>query len=170
MHETLEDLARLQRLLDHSHERAGAHLRSIFTPERRLSAEELAQLLIGVNVLALGTVTSTCEPRVAPVDGLFHRGAFVFGSSPESVRFRHLRRNPAVSGTHTRGEALGVVVHGRARELDLGDAEHEDLVEYLHEVYPDWDEWAAGSPYAVIDAERLYTFADRDALGLSAPT
>lgn len=41
MHETPEDLAGLQRLLDDSHARGGAHLRSIFTDERRLSAERM---------------------------------------------------------------------------------------------------------------------------------
>jgi hypothetical protein len=38
MHETSQDLARLQRLLDESYEKAGEHLRSIITPERRLNA------------------------------------------------------------------------------------------------------------------------------------
>lgn len=166
MHETLADLERLQDLLDHSHAAAGSHLRTVFTADRRLNAEELCDLLVGVNVLALATVTSSGEPRVAPVDGLFFRGTFWFGSAPESVRFRHLRVRPAVSATHTRGEQLAIVVHGHGHEVDLGAPEHEGFVAYLRSVYPDWDDWAAGSAYARIDAERMYTFADRLASGL----
>ena len=63
----------LQHLLDESYEQAGEHLRSIFTPERRMSAEETAQLLRGVFVLNVATVTAAREPMVAPVDGLFYR-------------------------------------------------------------------------------------------------
>src|SRR3712207_2318719 len=87
--ETPEDLAELQALLDRSYERAGQHLRGIFTPEQRIPAGELAALLPGVQVLNLATVTRSCEPRVAPVDGLFYRGRFWFGSSPTSARFTH---------------------------------------------------------------------------------
>ena len=43
MHETSADLAALQDLLDRSYASAGAHLRRIHTPERRLSAGEVAQ-------------------------------------------------------------------------------------------------------------------------------
>jgi len=35
MRETSQDIVRLQRLLDESYEKAGEHLRSIITPERR---------------------------------------------------------------------------------------------------------------------------------------
>ena len=42
MRETAEDLERLQGVLDESHAAGGAHLRSIITEERRLTAAELA--------------------------------------------------------------------------------------------------------------------------------
>ncbi len=57
MHETAEDLRELQRVLDASYARAGEHLRSIFRPERRLSAEDVVGVLRGVFVLHLATVT-----------------------------------------------------------------------------------------------------------------
>ena len=47
MHETADDLARLQALLDRSYESAGRHLRSVITPERRLSAADLARPTAG---------------------------------------------------------------------------------------------------------------------------
>jgi hypothetical protein len=71
VYETAEDLRELAALLDRSYARAGAHLRSIFTPERRVAADDLVALLPGVQVLNLATVSRACAPRVAPVDGLF---------------------------------------------------------------------------------------------------
>jgi hypothetical protein len=118
VHETADDIAWLQELLDRSHAGAGEHLRAIFDDERRIPAAELPALLPGVQVLALATVTARGEPRVAPVDGLFFRGRWHFGSSERSARFRHIRARPAVSATHLRGEELAVVVHGRAVEID----------------------------------------------------
>ncbi|MGH9078812.1 MAG: pyridoxamine 5'-phosphate oxidase family protein, partial [Acidimicrobiales bacterium] len=97
MHETPDDLAVLQRLLDRSAAAAGSHLRAIVTDERRLSAPEVCARLSGMSLLALATVTSDCRPLVGPVDGIFHRGSFHFGSSPDSLRFRHIRHRPHVS-------------------------------------------------------------------------
>ena len=159
MHETPEDMAELATLLDRSYERAGQHLRSIFTPERRIPADDLIALLPGVQVLNLATVTRACQPRVAPVDGLFYRGRFWFGSSPTSARFTHLRERPQVSASHTRGESLAVIVHGTAVPVDLGDPATAGFRDYCREVYgADWDDWGAAAAYARIDAERIYTY------------
>ena len=94
MHETDADIAALQRLLDESYTHAGAHLRRVITPERRLDARALAARLTGVRLLALATVTGDGRPIVGPVDGIFYRGAFWFGSAPDSVRIRHIRARP----------------------------------------------------------------------------
>src|SRR3954447_7268866 len=157
MHETPGDLQRLQRLLDDSHAAAGRHLRDIFSDERQIPAAELADLLPGVQVLNLATVTAKGEPRVAPVDGLFFRGHFWLASSHESARFRHIRRNPAVSAAHTRGEELAVIVHGRAHETPLGDSQpfRPECVEvYGHA----WFEFGEGAACARIEPERMFTF------------
>jgi hypothetical protein len=45
MHESVAELDALQRLLDASHTRGAAHLQSIFTPDRRLDAAQLSELL-----------------------------------------------------------------------------------------------------------------------------
>lgn len=158
MYETSDDLDRLQRLLDDSHAAAEPHHRSIFDDAHRVGASDLAAMLPGVQVLCVATVSARCEPRVAPVDGLFYRGRWHFGSSADSVKFRHLRRRPVVSAAHVRGEEFAVIVHGRARELDVSDPEHRGLKDYLFEVYGNaWAGWAAGVPYAVIEADRMYT-------------
>src|SRR3982750_1195447 len=108
MHETPEDLAALQDLLDRSYDAAGPHLRRIITPERRLTAEEVSERLTGMCLLALATATADGRPILGPVDGIFFRGAFHFGSSAESVRFRHIRARSHVSATHLPGEELSV--------------------------------------------------------------
>jgi hypothetical protein len=144
MHETRADLDALQRLLDDSYSRAGNHLRSILTPERRLGAERLCALLRRVCILHLATVSSAGEPRVAPIDGVFFRARFYVGASAESLRARHLHRNPAVSAAHTRGERLSVLVHGTAVEVDCADPGETPLRDYFREAYG-WKEGEFGS-------------------------
>jgi len=112
--ETEDDLRVIQDLMDRSHDAAGPHLREVITPERRLTAREVRDRLTGMRLLALATATADGRPLVGPVDGIFYRGAFHFGSAPDSVRIRHIRRRPQVSATHLPGEELSVTVHGRA--------------------------------------------------------
>src|SRR5712671_1318004 len=121
MQETADDLRWLQKLLDRSYAAAGTHLLRIHTPERRLSATEIAERLTGMCLLALATVTADGRPVVGPVDGIFYRGAFHFGSSPNSVRFRHIHARPQVSATHLPGEELAVTVHGSAVPVVVGE-------------------------------------------------
>lgn len=142
MHETPAEVAALQRLLDDSYAHAGSHLKGIHTEARRVSAERLCALLVRVCILDVATVSSRGEPRVAPLDGLFFHGRFVVGTSPTSLRFRHLRRNDAVSAAHTRGEELSVLVHGSAVEVETSDPREELLHDFFREVYgPDYDSW-----------------------------
>jgi hypothetical protein len=165
VHESPDDLAALQELLDRSYENAGAHLLSIHTPERRLDAAQVAERLTGMCLLALATVTADGRPVVGPVDGILYRGAFHFGSSPDSLRFRHLRARPQVSATHLPGEELAVTVHGRANPIDIHGAQGAGFRGALLEVYvprygPDWEEFLDSGPvYARIDAERMFAFA-----------
>jgi uncharacterized pyridoxamine 5'-phosphate oxidase family protein len=164
MHETEGDLAALQDLLDRSDASAGPHLRSIITAERRLTARQLSEQLVGMRLLALATVTADGRPLVGPVDGIFYRGSFYFGSSPDSVRFRHLRKRPAVSATHLPGEELAVTVHGRAAFVDVAAAEVAGFRRTLLDIYtprygPDWETWLDRGPeYVRIEAERMFTF------------
>src|SRR5213082_1103677 len=118
MHETASDLRSLQELLDRSAAGAGEHLRRVITAERRLTADEVCARLQRMVLLALATVTADGRPLVGPVDGIFYRGAFNFGSSPDSVRFRHIAARPWVSATHLPGEELAVTVPGRAERVE----------------------------------------------------
>jgi hypothetical protein len=165
VHETPADIAALQELLDRSYATAGAHLLSIHTPERRLNAEELAGRLTGMRLLSLATVTSDGRPIVGPVDGIFFRGSFHFGSSPDSLRLRHIRTRPQVSATHLPGEELAVTVHGHAVPVDIHGPSGADFRRVLLEVYvprygPGWEEFLDSGPvYARIEAERMFTFS-----------
>jgi uncharacterized pyridoxamine 5'-phosphate oxidase family protein len=164
VHETTEDLAALQEVLDRSYEGAGTHLHRIITPERRLRADQVAQRLTGMCLLALATATSDGRPIVGPVDGIFFRGAFHFGSAPDSVRFKHIAERPHVSATHLPGEELAITVHGRAVVVDVGSEADADFRRTLLEVYvPRYgEEWESfldrGVQYARIEPERMFTF------------
>ena len=166
MHETPDDLALLQGLIDASYATAGPHLLSIHEPERRLSAEQVSERLTGMCLLTLATVTRDCRPIAGPVDGIFFRGAFHFGSADNSLRFRHIRARPQVSATYLPGEELAVTVHGRAVPIDIAAPEHAALRQALLDVYipiygEGWEEEfleAVSPAYARIDAERMFTF------------
>ncbi len=169
MHESREDLHELQRILDESYACAGEHLRSIFTPERRLSAEQVVRVLQGVFVLHLATATASGTPFVAPIDGLFYRGRLWFGVPPGAVRIKHLRSRPQVSAVHSVGEELCIIVHGTAHEIDTTDPQNEAYLDYCREVYgAALDYWAKryrdrkGTPFtAWIEPRRMYAMATK---------
>lgn len=165
MRESSADLNALQELLDRSYATAGPHLLRIHTPERRLDARQVSERLTGMCLLALATVTADGRPVVGPVDGVFFRGAFHFGSSPDSARLRHIRARPQVSATHLPGEDLAITVHGRAVPVDVRAEEGAEFRQALLDIYvprygPEWVDFLDSGPvYARIDAERMFTFS-----------
>jgi hypothetical protein len=172
MFETEEDLKALQALIDRSYEQAGPHLLRIHTPDRRVGAEELAERLTGMCLLVLATVTADGRPITGPVDGIFHRGVWHFGSSQDSVRFRHIRARPQVSATHLPAEEFAVTVHGRAVPVDIRAPDGAELRETITQIYvprygADWvrdflDADRNPPAYARIEAERMFTFRMTD--------
>jgi hypothetical protein len=169
VHESPGDLEALQQLIDSSYATAGSHLLRIHDPARRLSAAEVADRLQGMCLLALATVTADGRPIVGPVDGIFYRGSFHFGSAPDSVRFRHIRRRPQVSATHLPGEHLAITVHGAAVPIDIRSEQEAGFRRSLLEIYvprygPEWETDFLDLPpsapvYARIDAQRMFTFS-----------
>jgi len=155
----------MQALLDASYAAAGEHLLRIHTDDRRLTAEALAARLTGMSLLTLATITADGRPITGPVDGIFYRGAFHFGSSPDSTRFRHIARGSAVSATHLPGEHLAVTVHGTAERVDVAGAEHAGFRQTLLGIYTprygaEWEQFLDSGPvYARIDATRMFGFA-----------
>ena len=159
MHETTEDLDALQAVIDQSYATAGPHLLSIHTPDRRLTAAEVAERLTGMTLLTLATVTADGRPLCGPVDGIFYRAAFYFGSSPESFRARHLAVRPQCSVSHLPGEHLAIIVHGRVDPprlvADIGEGFADTCVDIYGEV---WREWGTKASYWRIEPERMFTF------------
>lgn len=164
MHETPEDISALQEVLDASYAAAGPHLRSITTPERRVDAEELVQRLTGMCLLVVATVSADGRPIAGPLDGIFYRGAFHFGTSPDSVRYRHLQTRPHVSATHLPSEEFAVTVHGRAVPVRAEGGLRETLLEVYgprHGV-EEWEKFLDSGPmYTMIEPRRMFTFAMR---------
>ena len=167
VHETAEDIRALQDLLDRSYDAAGAHLRSITTPERRVAAADLVEELTGMCLLVVATVTADGRPIAGPLDGIFYRGAFHFGTAPNSIRYRHLLKRPQVSATHLPREEFAVNVHGRAVPVGIEGGFRETLLEvYVPRYgYEEWEKFLEGgddpanSPsYMRIDADRMFTF------------
>ncbi len=162
MFETDDDLRRLQDLLDRSYEAAGPHLKEVITPDRRLGAPELCARLTDMRLLTLATVTSDHRPITGPVDGIFFRGAFHFGSAPDALRITHIRRRPRVSATHLPGEELSVTVHGEARQLDMKVPENAELRQTVLDIYtptygPEWESFFDANVFVRIEADRMFT-------------
>jgi hypothetical protein len=165
VHESVADLVALQELIDRSYAAAGAHLLRIHDPGRRMNAEQVSHRLTGMCLLALATVSAAGRPVIGPVDGIFYRGCFHFGSAPDSVRFGHIRARPHVSATHLPGEELAITVHGRAVPIDIQAPEHAGFRQALLDIYvprygSDWEHsfLDSGPVYARIDANRMFTF------------
>lgn len=117
VHESPEELAALQALLDASLTRATSHLRSIVTG-RSMTARQLSQVLTGMCTLSVATTTATGEPRISGADGHFLHGRWHFGTAPGAAKARHLAARPAASVAHIRGENLGVFAHGTVETLN----------------------------------------------------
>lgn len=163
MRETRQTVERLQSLLDESYARAGPHLRTIFRPELRMTAEQLVAFFTGRRQIAVATVTARGEPRVAPVDALLLDGRFHFGTHRSAARVRHLRANPAVSLTYFERDAVAVVVHGTADLVEFGDPGFGDLDEAFLRVYGGTPSTAdEGSVYVRVEPATMFTYA-RDA-------
>lgn len=161
MHETVEERQRLQALLEDSIGRASPFLRTSFEmPEHSLSAAQLAAHLRGSLTVALGTVTASGEPRVAPINALFLHATFYVPTVAEAARARHIARRPATSLTYFEGTDLAIIVHGRATIIG---ADHPDFagldaaqVECGNQSVRGWQ---GHGIYLHLHPDRLYTFA-----------
>jgi Pyridoxamine 5'-phosphate oxidase len=165
MHETPDEVERLQQLLDRSAAGAGPHLRSIITADRRLSAEQLCATLQGMCLLVASTVTADGRPLAGPVDGYLLHGSFYFSSGRDSVRMRHLATRPGVSAVHLPCEQLAVTVHGRAELFELRDPGRPELRQAMLDYYlpkqgPAFETWLDETDGlgARIEAEKMFTF------------
>ncbi len=134
MQESREDIAQLQALLSRSIEQAGSFLRESFQmPVHSLSAEQLAGYLQGMRTLALATVTTKGEPRVAPIGALFYRGHFYIPTTRAAARTKQILRNPAISLTLFENNGFALIAHGHAELVAPGNADFTQLEDLQHE-------------------------------------
>ncbi len=163
MFETTSELASLDALLDQSFERAVGHLTGIISPERRLSAADLARYLVGVRHLVVATVSAHGEPRCSAVDGLFLHGRFWFTSSADSFKAVHLEHRPALSAAHVIGDDVGVFIHGHARVVRGGPGEADELRPFWTDIYhsspEDWVSTPVDARYFEIEPSSMFSYA-----------
>jgi general stress protein 26 len=141
MLETAGELDELQALLDRSYAGATGHLRSIVTDARRLTARDLAGLLVGMKVLSVATVTASGEPRISALDGHFLHGTWTFSTATDSAKARQLAARPAVSVAHIDGEELALFAHGRAEALTEAEPGWDETVTH-------WTAYYGSSPFS----------------------
>ena len=164
MHETPQEIAELQDLLDRSYAAAGPHLLSIHTANWRVSAKELCELLQGMCILNLATVNSKGAPAIGPVDGVFWHGRWFFGSSKHSLKARHIEVRPGVAVAHTRGEELSVTTHGVARALDKSSERALEFRAALVKLYGEptvAGHWKGETVYWELEPRRMFAIAPK---------
>jgi general stress protein 26 len=163
VHETTEELAELDALLDGSFASAGSHLTGIISAPRRLRASELCEYLVGVKHFVVATVTASGTPRCSAVDTLFLHGHVWFSTSATSAKARHLEHRSAVSGAHVIGDDVGVFVHGSARIVRGATEEAATLAPFWRDVYgatPEaWVDAPHDARYVEILPTAMYTYA-----------
>ena len=161
--ETTEELASLDEKLADSFNRAGEHLTSIISSDRRLSAHDLSRYLVGVRHFVVSTVTQDGEPRCSAVDGLFLHGSLWFSTSAHSIKARHLERRPAISAAHVVGDDVALFVHGRARLVRGGPGDADAIRHYWTDVYgaspEDWVATPSDARYVEVIAASVYSYA-----------
>lgn len=141
MFETEAELDEIQVLIDAHMARANKHMLNIVTPERRLTARQIAKYLVGTKHVAFATVTSKGEPRVSPLDALFIHGRFTLGTDSSTTKVAHLRRNPACSAVHVDGDRIAVVVNGTVEWIPRDHPDHD-------EIHRTWSATYESDPYS----------------------
>jgi uncharacterized pyridoxamine 5'-phosphate oxidase family protein len=141
MFETDQELDQLQSMFDAHLANANPHMLAIITPDRRLTARQVATYLQGTKHVAFATVTSKCEPRVSPLDSLFIHGRFTMGTGVEATKLRHLRRSPACSLVHVDGDRVAVAANGTVEWITREHPDHDEI----HRV---WTETYKSDPYS----------------------
>lgn len=133
MPHTANELAELQRILDDSARSAGGFLEETFDPAAHLlSARQLARYFDRSRQVALATVTTKSEPRVAPVGAVLHRAKLHIPTAAYARRVAHIRQRPAVSATHWVSGSIAVIVHGFATLIGTADPDIA-ILDTLHD-------------------------------------
>jgi hypothetical protein len=121
LYETEAELSELETLVESSRSKSGDHLDSLFGQGEWMSAKQVAHHLQGIANVALATVNSRLEPRVAPMEAVLFHGKFFVALQSDSNRVGQLAKNPAASLTYTRDDDVLIIVNGNATLVRRGE-------------------------------------------------
>ena len=127
MYETEAELSELEKLVERSKFKSGDHLSSLFGQGEWLSGEQVAHHLQGIGNVALATVNSKMEPRVAPLEAVLFHGRFYIAVQSDSTRVRHLTKTPVASLTYTRDDDVLITVNGDTTFVHKGEPDFAGL-------------------------------------------
>jgi uncharacterized pyridoxamine 5'-phosphate oxidase family protein len=162
VHETAEEIAGLQRLLDRTFSRMNPHMARIVKPERQLSAQQVVTYLQGIKHVGFATVNERGEPRVAPLDGVFVRGRFHVSTGGRAARLADLRRQPRCSLTHFVGDDVAVTVNGTAVVMDEAHPDVPALEPVYLELYESSPfSWGEGVVIIRVEPTSMWAYAFR---------
>jgi len=158
--ETDAELAGLQQLLDASHQQVEERMSAIYSPEQRLSAQQLAGFS-GVRLVSIASLNRKGEPRVGPRSAALLHGKFYLAANRDSVTVRRLFVNPMAAITYYENHLL-LMGHGTVGFIPVGESE-------FARVSPEWKRAFRGGRDALLgtdvflrfDATHLIAFAQR---------
>ena len=160
MFESEAELAELQRLLDASFDRSEMRGTGIFDASNRLSAGQLSGFQ-GVRLVAVASVNSKGEPKVAPRSAAFLHGKFYLAANTGSVTVRRLSLNPGIGITYFENQLL-IVGHGTAAPLKRGTQGFEALRAVWESAFRGGRDALQGIDiFARVDAANMLAFANR---------
>jgi uncharacterized pyridoxamine 5'-phosphate oxidase family protein len=159
MHETAEDLAALQELLNRSLAgQKSPNMKELFPVKYALTANEIAALLPETVEVAMATVTPKCKPRVTPVDVFFFRGKFYHPADVGALRLSYLRSNPSVSLTYFDRDGNAIIVHGTVAFINQQHPEFAVIDNFRQSVgRMSLREWSPTALYVRVDATHMFT-------------
>jgi hypothetical protein len=158
--ETEAELAEIQAMLDAHLARANQHMLNIVTPDRRLTARQVASYLQGTKHVAFATVTSKGEPRVSPLDMLFIHGRFTMSTGTDATKIGHLRANPACSAVHVDGDRIAVVANGTVEWIPRDHPDHAEVLRVWTETYDsDPSSWGGAIVFFRIRPSSMWAYA-----------
>jgi len=162
MFETDAELAELDAMFEAHLAGANPHMLGIVTPERRLTARQVARYLTGTKHVAFATVTSKGEPRVSPLDSLFIHGRFTLSTGGQATKLKHLRRNPACSAVHMDGDTVAVAVNGRVEWITREHPEHDEIhLAWSKNYHSDPYTWGDEIAFFRIEPSSMWAYAFR---------
>jgi general stress protein 26 len=127
LYETEAEAAQLETLLESSRVKSGDHMNSLFGVGEWISGKQVTHHLQGIRAVALATVNSKLEPRVAPMEAALFHGKFYVAMQAESIRVRQLARRPVASLTYTRDDDVLITVNGVTTFVRKGEPDFAGL-------------------------------------------